>query len=236
MAHPSRREGEVVIAPTLSRRLTSETLGTALLVATVVGSGIMAERLFPSSVGLMLVANTMATGAGLVALILAFGDISAHFNPAVSVWEFLNKRLSAAQCGAYVIAQIAGGLAGVAAAHAMFGVPILQFSGHVRTGQGLWISEGIATFGLLLVIAGGSRASRAATAVAVGAYITAAYWFTASTSFANPAVTIARAFTMSFSGIRPADVAGFLLAQAAGTAAAFALLRWLRPSTPEAGA
>lgn len=221
-------------APPLSSRITSEALGTALLVACVVGSGIMAERLFPASIGLMLLANTLATGAGLVALILAFGDISSHFNPAVSVSEFLNKRLPAGECAAYALAQIAGGCAGVVIAHAMFGAPILQFSEHARSGANLWISEAVATFGLLVVIAGASRVSRAATAVAVGAYITAAYWFTSSTSFANPAVTIARAFTVSFSGIRPGDVAGFLVAQAAGTVAAVVLLRWLRPAASNA--
>jgi glycerol uptake facilitator-like aquaporin len=201
-----------------------------LLVAAVVGSGIMAERLFPETVGLALLANSLATGAALVALVLALADISgAHFNPAVSLSEFLNGRLPARHCAAYVAAQIAGGLSGVVVAHAMFGARILQVSVHARAGLGLWVSEAIATFGLLLVIAGAARTSRSATAIAVGAYITAAYWFTSSTSFANPAVTIARAFTESFAGIRPTDVPAFLAAEAIGSVAAVSLIRWLRP-------
>lgn len=214
----------------LSRRLAAESLGTALLITAVVGSGIMAERLFSPSVGLALLANSAATGGALVALILALGDISgAHFNPAVSASEFLNGRLPARECVAFVAAQILGGLVGIAIAHAMFRAPILEISPTVRTGAALWFSEGVATFGLLLVIAGAARAGQTAAAIAVGAYITGAYWFTSSTSFANPAVTIARAFTASFAGIRPADVPMFLLAQAAGTAAAVAVTRWLRP-------
>lgn len=221
----------------LSRRLAAEGLGTALLICSVVGSGIMAERLFPASTGLALLANSIATGGVLIALILALGDISgAHFNPAVSVSECLSGRLPARQCAAYAAVQIVSGLGGVVIAHAMFGSPILQISPTVRTGAALWFSEGVATFSLLLVIAGASRISRTAAAIAVGGYITAAYWFTSSTSFANPAVTIARAFTDSFAGIRPVDVPAFLVAQAIGTAAAVVATRWLRPATPSGSA
>lgn len=218
-------------ASSLSRRLVAEAIGTALLVCSVVGSGIMAERLFPSSTGLALMANSVATGAALVALILAFGDISSHFNPAVSLCDWLRRRLTTREWAAYAAAQIGGAAAGIAIAHSMFGLDIMQRSTHVRTGAGLWLSESVATFGLLVVVAGASRVSHAATAIAVGGYITAACWFTSSTSFANPAVTIARAFTASFAGIRPVDVPPFLLAQAAGAVAAFYAARWLRPAS-----
>ncbi len=217
-------------AATLSRRVTAEGVGTALLVCCVVGSGIMAGRLFAGNIGMVLLANSLATGAVLAALIFAFGDISAQFNPAVSLSEFLSGRLPARELMAYVLAQVAGGLAGIVVAHVMFGVPVLQVSSDARSGWALWFSEGVATFGLLIVIAGASRVSQAASAVAVGAYIASAYWFTSSTSFANPAVTIARAFTDSFAGIRPIDVAPFLMAQIVGTASGFAATRWLRPA------
>lgn len=213
----------------LSRRLAAETIGTGFLVCCVVGSGIMAERLFPASIGLALLANSIATGGVLVALILALGDISSHFNPIVSLSEYLGKQLSARDFGAYALVQIAGGLAGIAIAHAMFGSPVVQFSIHPRAGISLWLSEAVATFGLLLVIAGASRVSQTAVAIGVGAYITAAYWFTSSTSFANPAVTIARAFTHSFAGIRPSDVPVFLVAQLIGAAAALVVANYFRP-------
>jgi glycerol uptake facilitator-like aquaporin len=214
----------------MSRKLVAEALGTGLLVAAVVGSGIMAERLFPESVGLALLANSIATGCALVALILALGDISAHFNPLVSFAEAWQQRLSWSTAAAYSLVQVVGGIAGVAVAHVMFGNPVLEVSPHVRTGIGLWCSEAGATFGLVLVISGVVHAQRNAVAFAVGAYITAAYWFTSSTSFANPAVTIARAFTATFAGIRPPDVLPFLLAQAVGAAVAVGLCQWLRPS------
>lgn len=215
----------------MSRSVVAEALGTGLLVAAVVGSGIMAQRLFPESGGLALLANSIATGAALVALILALGDISSHFNPVVSLAEAWQGRIPWATSLAFVIAQIAGGIGGVVVAHVMFGNAILEVAPTVRTGAGLWFSEGVATFGLVVVIAGVAHAQRNAVAFAVGAYITAAYWFTSSTSFANPAVTIARAFTATFAGIRPPDILPFLLAQLAGAAVAVALCRWLRPVT-----
>jgi len=210
-----------------------EFLGTAFLVGAVVGSGIMAERLSGGNVALALLANTLATGAVLVALISALEPISgAHFNPVVSLTQAIEGRLSARQTLAYMPAQLSGGLAGTLAAHAMFGLPLLSPSHHARTGPAQWLSEFIATFGLILVIYGCSRFRAGAVPLAVGAYITAAYWFTASTSFANPAVTLARSLSNTFAGIRPADAAPFIAAQFAGGLAATFLLRWLVPDLP----
>jgi glycerol uptake facilitator-like aquaporin len=218
---------------TLARRAVAEGLGTAMLLATVVGSGIMGERLAEGNVAIALLANTLATGAGLVALILTFGPVSgAHFNPAVTLADATQGGLPWREVPAYVLAQVAGAFAGVAAADAMFDLPVFFASRHVRSGPSQWFSEFVATFGLLAVIWGCSRGRAAAVPFAVGAYITAAYWFTASTSFANPAVTLARAATDTFAGIRPADVPGFVLAQLAGAGAATALFRWLTPSLP----
>jgi glycerol uptake facilitator-like aquaporin len=218
---------------TLARRLVAEGLGTALLLAVVVGSGIMAERLAGGNVAIALLANTIATGAGLVALILMFGTISgAHFNPLVTLSEAWQKNLAAGDILPYVAVQIAGAFAGVAAAHAMFGEPLYFASEHVRTGASQWWSEFVASFGLIGVIIGCSRSRPGLTPFAVAAYITAAYWFTASTSFANPAVTLARAASDTFAGIRPVDTPGFILAQLAGAAAATLLFTWLYPAPP----
>jgi glycerol uptake facilitator-like aquaporin len=223
--------------PTLGRRAVAEALGTALLLATVVGSGIMAEDLAGPSRGLALLANTLATGAALVALILTFGSISgAHFNPVVTVADASQGGLPWRDVPAYVAAQVAGAFAGVAAAHVMFDKPLLFASQHVRSGPSQLASEFVATFGLLAVIWGTSRRRPEAVPWAVGGYITAAYWFTASTSFANPAVTLARSASDTFAGIRPADAPGFIVAQCVGAAAATVLFRWLlrEPTTKEA--
>jgi glycerol uptake facilitator-like aquaporin len=210
-------------------------VGTALLLASVVGSGIMGERLAGGNVAIALLANTIATGAALVALILAFGPISgAHFNPAVTLADAFQGGIAWHNVPAYIAAQLAGAFAGVAAAHLMFGEPILAASQRVRSGNGQLFSEFVATFGLLSVICGCARRQSSAVPFAVGAYITSAYWFTASTSFANPAVTLARAFTNTFSGIRAMDAPGFVLMQLMGAAAATALFRWLFQSTAEA--
>ena len=217
--------------PTLTRRVVAEGLGTLFLVATVIGSGIMAERLAGGNVAIVLAANTLATGAALVALILAFGPISgAHFNPAVTLAVAMERQLAWPDVPAYVLAQIAGGVTGAAMAHTMFALPLYSLSTHVRHGGALVLSEFVATFGLLAVIWGCARSRPSVTAFAVAAYITAAYWFTASTSFANPAVTIARALTNTFSGIRPADAPAFVAAQVAGALAATFLFRWLIPN------
>lgn len=211
----------------LPRRLVAEALGTGLLVCTVVGSGIMADRL-TGDVALALLGNTIPTGAILVVLITVFGPISgAHFNPAVSLAFAVRRELPLRELAQYVCAQVAGGIAGALLAHAMFELPILQASATVRTGPAQWLAEVVATFGLVAVILGGIRFREAAVPWLVGLYITAAYWFTASTSFANPAVAIARGFTDTFSGIRPADVPGFVLAQCAGALLAVALMGWL---------
>lgn len=218
----------------LSKRAAAEGIGTALLLATVVGSGIMAERLAGGNVALALLANTLATGAGLAALILTFGSISgAHFNPAVTLASASQNRMAWRDVPAYLTAQIAGAYTGVMVAHLMFGAPLLSVSRHARSGGGQVFSEAIATFGLLAVIWGCSRYRAPAVPFAVGAYITAAYWFTASTSFANPAVTLARSVTNTFTGIRPVDVPSFIGAQAVGAAAATALFRWLGPERVE---
>ncbi len=217
----------------LARKLTAEALGTAFLLAVVVGSGIMAERLAGGNIALALLANTVATGAGLVVLILTFGPISgAHFNPAVTLADAWQGGMPWREVPAYLLAQVVGAFAGVAMAHGMFAEPLFMASQHVRTGPDQWFSEFVATFGLLAVIWGCVRQRPSVTPFAVGLYITAAYWFTASTSFANPAVTLARAATDTFAGIRPEDVSGFVIAQVLGALAATAVFRWLIPNNP----
>ncbi|MGL5985368.1 MAG: aquaporin, partial [Burkholderiales bacterium] len=212
----------------LSRRLVAEALGTALLLACVVGSGIMAERLSGGNIAVALLANALATGGGLVALILTFGGISgAHFNPAVSLAALIRQELSGRDAVLYMLVQIAGAFAGVAAAHGMFGEPLFFASQHIRTGPAQYWSEFIATFGLLGVIFGCSRSRPDAVPFAVACYIVGAYWFTASTSFANPAVTLARAATDTFAGIRPLDVPGFIGAQLVGAITATLIFNWL---------
>jgi glycerol uptake facilitator-like aquaporin len=219
------------------RRLVAELLGTALLLAAVVGSGIMGERLSGGNVAIALLANTLATGAALTTLIFTFGPISgAHFNPAVTLADATQSGLRWQAVPGYIAAQIAGALLGVGAAHLMFGEAVFQVSQHVRAGGAQLFSEFVATFGLLSVIWGCSRLRAEAVPVAVGLYITAAYWFTASTSFANPAVTVARSFTNTFSGIRPADAPGFIAAQLAGAIAATVVFRWMVPSLPNQAA
>jgi glycerol uptake facilitator-like aquaporin len=214
----------------LSRRLVAEGVGTALLLAAVVGSGIMGERLAGGNVAVALLANTVATGAGLVALIFTFGSISgAHFNPAVTLADAWRGGLPWSDVPPYVAAQIAGAFAGVAAAHFMFEVPLFFASRHARSGSAQVFSEFVATFGLLAVIFGCARLRADAVPFAVAAYITAAYWFTASTSFANPAVTLARSATDTFAGIRPADAPAFIVAQLLGAGLATALFGWLTP-------
>jgi glycerol uptake facilitator-like aquaporin len=214
----------------LQRRLAAEGIATAFLLAAVVGSGIMGERLAAGNVAIALLANTVATGAALVALILTFGPISgAHMKPAVTAAEAFLGRIRRRDAGLYVVVQVCGAFAGVAAAHVMFEEPLFSASTHARGGLAQVFSEFVATFGLLAVIHGCARRSPGAVPFAVGAYIMAAYWFTASTSFANPAVALARAATNTFAGIRPADVPGFLAAEALGAAAATAFSRWLDP-------
>jgi glycerol uptake facilitator-like aquaporin len=216
----------------LPRRLVAEGLGSAMLVATVVGSGIMATSL-TQDVGLALLGNTLATGAILVVLITVLGPISgAHFNPAVSLIFAMSRSLRMRDLGGYVIAQIIGGIIGTLTAHLMFQLPLIELSNKVRTGGAQWFSEGVATFGLVAVILAGIRFEQKAVPWLVGLYITAAYWFTASTSFANPAVALARSLTNSFSGIRPIDLPGFWVAEIAGAVAALFLFTWLlQPST-----
>ncbi|MBV9076168.1 MAG: aquaporin family protein [Methylobacteriaceae bacterium] len=218
----------------LAPRVVAEALGTGLLVTTVVGSGIMAERLAGGNVAIALLGNTVPTGAILVVLILALGPVSgAHFNPAVSAVAALSRALSWREAGAYALAQIVGGCLGTLVAHAMFELALLQVAAKARTGPGQWLAEFVATFGLLLTIGlvARARAEAIPVAVAVGLYITAAYWFTASTSFANPAVTIARALTDTFAGIAPNHVAPFIVAQLVGAIAGAALARWLADGT-----
>jgi len=213
---------------TLSRRVAAETLGTAFLLAAVVGSGIMGERLSGGNVAIALLANTIATGAALVVLILTFGPISgAHFNPAVTLADAWQGGIGRRDVAPYLLAQLAGALGGVVAAHFMFGESLLQISGHVRAGPAQAFSEFVATFGLVTVIWSCVRLQPQAVPYAVGLYITSAYWFTASTSFANPAVTIARSLTNTFAGIRPADAPLFVVSQLVGAFAATALCRWL---------
>jgi glycerol uptake facilitator-like aquaporin len=217
----------------LARSVLAEAIGTALLLATVVGSGIMGERLAGGNVAIALLANTIATGAVLIALILTFGPISgAHFNPAVTLSDASQGGLLWRVVPYYIVAQIVGAYIGVAAAHLMFNEPIFFASHHARNGGSQRFSEFIATFGLLAVIWGCSRRRATAVPFAVGAYITAAYWFTASTSFANPAVTLARSASDTFAGIRPTDVPGFVIAQLLGALAATILFRWLAPALP----
>ena len=223
---------------TQARRVTAEAVGTALLLAAIVGSGIMGERLAGGNVAIALLANTLATGAMLVALILTFGPVSgAHFNPAVTLADASQGGLPWHEVPGYVAAQLFGAFAGVAAAHAMFGEPVFRASRHSRAGGAQLFSEFIATFGLLAVIWGCARLRSSSLTdqvpFAVGAYITGAYWFTASTSFANPAVTLARSASDTFAGIRPSDAPGFIVAQLAGAAAATLLFRWLVPSLPK---
>lgn len=215
---------------TIARRYAAEALGTALLLATVVGSGIMGEALSAGNTAVALLANAIATGGALYVLILGLGPISgAHFNPLVSLIEAWFHRLPRAQLPGYLVAQLAGALAGVALAHAMFNLDIVQHSQHVRSTHGEVISEVVAAFGLWFVIATSSRANPAKTPAAVALYIVAAYWFTASTSFANPAVTVARAFTATFAGIRLADLPWFIAAQLVGGGLAAAVTAWLLP-------
>ena len=218
----------------LTRRAVAEGVGTALLLATVIGSGIMGENLAGGNVAIALLANTIATGAGLIALILTFGPVSgAHFNPVVTLADATQGGLPWREVPVYVVAQVAGAFAGAAVAHIMFGLPLFTASQHVRSGLPQLVSEFVATFGLMAVIWGCVRRRASSVPFAVGAYITAAYWFTSSTSFANPAVTLARSATDTFAGIRPADVPGFVIAQLAGGATATALFRWLTPVHPE---
>jgi glycerol uptake facilitator-like aquaporin len=219
-------------APISPRRLVAEALGTAFLLAAVVGSGIMAAKLAGGNGALALLCNTLPTGAILTVLILTFGPVSgAHFNPAVSVAFALRRELSWPEAAAYILVQIIGGIIGVWAAHAMFELPVWQVSLTVRTGPGQWLAEFVATFGLVLTILGCLARTPVAIPYAVGLYITAAYWFTASTSFANPAVTIARSISDTFAGIAPSGVIGFIAAQFTGMLAAVLLARWLWTTT-----
>jgi glycerol uptake facilitator-like aquaporin len=216
--------------PTLARRVFSEALGTAFLLAAVVGSGIMAQRLAGGNVALALLCNTLATGAMLAVLILIFASTSgAHFNPAVSLAFALRGEMTWTTAGVYVVAQVIGAIVGVWLAHLMFELPMWQISTTVRSGPGQWLAEFIAAFGLLLTIFGCIGTAPGAVAYAVGLYITAAYWFTASTSFANPAVTIARSLSDTFAGIAPAGVLAFIAAQMLGSVAAVVMARWLWP-------
>jgi glycerol uptake facilitator-like aquaporin len=218
----------------LPRRLVAELLGTALLVTTVVGSGIMAETL-TRDVALQLLGNTLPTGANLVVLIAILGPVSgAHFNPAVSLVMALKGDLSGSDAARYVAVQILGGIAGTALAHAMFGLPLFDFSMKARTGSAQWLAEAVAAFGLVATILAGIRFNRPAVPWLVGLYITAAYWFTASTSFANPAVAIARSLTNTFSGIRPLDLPGFIASELVGAVIALMLMSWLLRSAPAA--
>jgi glycerol uptake facilitator-like aquaporin len=221
----------------LSRRIAAEALGTALLLATVVGSGIMAQRLAGGNVAIALLGNTLPTGAILVVLILIFGPLSgAHFNPVVSAAFAARRDLAWGDAALYIAAQLAGGILGVWLAHLMFDLAPWQLSQTARTGPGQWLSEAVAAFGLLLTIFGCIAGAPHSVPYAVGLYITAAYWFTASTSFANPAVTVARALSDTFAGIAPADAPAFVLAQIAGAAAALAFSGWLWRRSPAKGA
>jgi glycerol uptake facilitator-like aquaporin len=220
----------------LPRRLAAEALGTALLVATVVGSGIMAESL-TRDVALALLGNTLPTGAILVVLITIFGPISgAHFNPAVTLVFALQRELAPRDALLYIAVQVAGGIAGTVLAHAMFALPLLDASLKMRSGGAQWLAEAVAAFGLIATILAGVRFNRPAIPWLVGLYITAAYWFTSSTSFANPAVAIARSMTNTFSGIRPVDLSGFIMAELCGALAALMLMSWLLRSEGERAA
>ena len=217
----------------LSRRLLAELLGTAFLVATVVGSGIAAQRLSPGDTGLQLLENSLATGAVLVALIIAFQPVSASFNPVVTLVEAALGRVRATEAGALVAAQVAGGALGAVLANLMFELPAVEVSGHDRTGSGLLVAEVVATLGLVLVVFGALRSERVETvAYAVGGYIAAAYWFTSSTSFANPAVTLARTLSDTFAGIAPSSVPAFVAMQLLGGLAGLLVVRVLHPSAP----
>jgi glycerol uptake facilitator-like aquaporin len=223
------------VNPSLAQRGLAEFLGTAFLLAAVVGSGIMGENLAGGNAAIALLANSLATGAMLVVLILIFAPVSgAHFNPGISAAFALRGELPWRMAALYALCQVAGGLVGVWIAHAMFDLPLLQVSTHVRTGPGQWIAEFVASFGLLFAILGCLRCAPASVPYSVGLYITAAYWFTASTSFANPAVTIARAFSDTFAGIAPGGVPAFIAAQLAGMAAAVAVGRLLWRDDPNA--
>jgi len=212
------------------RRLAAEGLGTALLLVAVVGSGIMAERLSGGNVAVALLANAIATGAALVVLITIFASLSgAHFNPAVTLWCAVRGEISRGDALLYAVIQVAAAMLGVWLAHLMFELPVLEVSQKLRDGPAQWLAEFVATFGLLLTIAGGLRAAPASVPVLVGLYITGAYWFTASTSFANPAVTIARSLTDTFAGIAPASAPAFILAQLAAVMVALPVLGWLFP-------
>ncbi len=214
----------------MAQRLAAETLGTAFLLATVVGSGIMAQRLAGGNAALALLGNTLPTGAILTVLILVFGPFSgAHMNPAVSIAMTLRGHLSPRDLGPFIAAQMFGGFVGVLTAHAMFALPLLQVSSTVRSGVPQWFAEAVATFGLSLTVVGCSSRAALATPYAVGLYITAAYWFTSSTSFANPAVTIARALSDTFAGISPGGVPAFVIAQLIGMLAAIGIAAWLWP-------
>jgi glycerol uptake facilitator-like aquaporin len=226
--------------PGLARRLAAEGVGTGFLVAAVVGSGIAAQRLSPDDLGLQLLENSFATGTALIALILAFGSLSgAHFNPVVTLADRMLGGMASGEAGAYVAAQVVGGCSGAIVANLMFDLPAIEWSTHERAAGGLWFGEAVATFGLILVILGVVRSTSATSrgawvAVAVGGYIAAAYWFTSSTSFANPAVTVARTLTDTFAGIAPASVPAFVAAQLAGGTAAVGLARFLWPALPAA--
>jgi glycerol uptake facilitator-like aquaporin len=220
----------------LSRRLAAEAIGTAGLLAVVVGSGIMGESLAGGNVAIALLGNTIATGAILVVLILSFGPLSgAHFNPAVTLAFLMRREIAPGVALLYVLAQIVGGLTGALAAHAMFELPLIQISETARSGPAQWFAEWVATFGLVATILATVRFRPDAVAYAVGLFITAGYWFTASTSFANPAVTIARSFTDTFSGIAPGHAPGFILAQLAGAASATLVFAWLLRPVPAPG-
>lgn len=220
----------------LARKVVAEAIGTALLVAIVVGSGIYAQRLSPGDIGLQLLENSIATGAGLVALILAFGSVSgAHFNPVVSIADRLFGGLTNKELGCYAVAQVAGACVGAVVANLMFELDAVTLSTHARSSGGLWLGEVVATFGLLTVILGVVRAGRSSTApFAVGGYIAAAYWFTSSTSFANPAVTVGRTLTDTFAGIKPSSAPAFVAAQLVGGGIAVAVARFLYPDLPAA--
>ena len=224
----------------MTHRVVSEFIATAGLLAAVVGSGIMADSLAGGNVAIALLANTLATAAGLVALILTFGPISGpHMNPVVTIVDRLERRLSGRDAAGYLVAQLLGAVAGVWLAHVMFDKPVLMTSQHIRSGPSQLVSEAVATFGLICTILGTLRHRPSAIPFAVGAYIASAYWFTASTSFANPAVTIARTLTDTFAGIRPIDAPGFIAAQLLGAMAALVLFRWFSaaiPAEPEAAA
>ena len=216
--------------PSLPRRVAAEAIGTAFLLAVIIGSGIMGERLAGGNVAIALLANSLATAGGLAALILALAPVSgAHFNPVVTLAAAMDRDIAWRDVAPYIVAQVVFAFAGVAAAHLMFSEPLFSASVRVRTGPPQWFSEFVAAFGLVLVILGCSRRNAAWTPVAVAGYIGAAYWFTSSTSFANPAVTLARSASNTFAGVRPDDVAGFIAAQLAGGIAAMLLMRWIAP-------